>query len=122
MLQWLGTDCIREQIDQEFWLKRFGIWYDDIVRRGDVDAIFITDIRFRNEADMVQRLGGKVVRVVRGECVVGESVVRGTESHTTTHISETQLDTVVPDVVVHNDASVGSLQGKINELMATGAT
>ena len=111
LLQWLGTDCIRDQIDPDFWLKRFVLWYDQVVRDGSVDVVFVTDIRFRNEADMIRRLGGKVVRVVRE--------VSGDTDMTAHHVSETQLDTVIPDVVVRNDATVDTLQRKIDELMAT---
>jgi hypothetical protein len=116
LLQWLGTDCIRDQIDPDFWLKRFVLWYDQVVRDGSVDAVFVTDIRFRNEAEMVHRLGGKVVRVVRGERG-GDS--KDSTDPTHTHVSETQLDTVVPDVVVQNDSTVDTLQQSINDLMAT---
>ena len=115
LLQWLGTDCIRNQIDSEFWLKRFVLWYDNVVRKGGVDAIFITDIRFKNEAEMVWRLGGKVVRVVR------EGDDAPTDP-TTKHVSETQLDTVVPDMFMRNDKTVEALQQKINDMLASGTS
>ena len=58
----------------------------------------------------------RVVRVVSG---VSGGDAKDSTDPTHTHVSETQLDTVEPDVVVQNDSTVDTLQRKISDLMTT---
>jgi len=62
-LQKLGTDCVREQIGKDFWVKRMR---QEIKKFSD-RSITIGDIRFEEEAALVQSLGGVVVEIQRGE-------------------------------------------------------
>lgn len=58
-LQRFGTECIRDQIDQDFWLKRMRF---SLAPGG---RYVITDLRFQNEVDLVHELGGQIIEVVR---------------------------------------------------------
>lgn len=78
LLQWWGTDFRRKQ-DPNYWVKRLRKTLND--HRPDV--ALITDVRFRNEADLIHELGGTLVEVER----IGVPDVDVQE-----HRSESELD------------------------------
>lgn len=100
LLQFIGTDVFRNNYDKNIWtdLGKAAIqrWAD----RG-VDVV-ITDIRFANEADIVQDLGGIIIRIDRDD-----------DSDCDFHESE-KIDFDVDDVII-NDGSIESLQIKAEE-------
>jgi hypothetical protein len=61
MLQLMGTEAGRDVFHKDLWIlsleKKLGM-YKDVV---------IADVRFPNEIDFIQRMGGFVVRVKRGD-------------------------------------------------------
>ncbi len=57
-LQYLGTEAMRNY-QQDFWIRRM------LSAVIGLDRVVITDCRFPNEVDLVHRLGGTVVQVVR---------------------------------------------------------
>ena len=59
MLQLLGTEFGRELIADDVWVRALEH------RIKDADRVVIDDVRFPNEAEMIRKLGGVVVRVVR---------------------------------------------------------
>ena len=93
-LQHLGV-AVRNQ-DPEFWLRAAGITEGNIV---------VTDVRFLNEVDYIDRLGGDVIRVVRPGTAVG------------THVSETDLDQLHL-VEIHNSGTLEELAEKVRAVMA----
>lgn len=66
LLQWWGTDFRRAQ-DPEYWLKVIRNALNVIKARdeamGTSTLVFITDVRFPNEADIVKEFGGTIVRL-----------------------------------------------------------
>ncbi|RUM43541.1 MAG: hypothetical protein DSY80_05415 [Desulfocapsa sp.] len=60
-LQRLGTECVRDHIGKDFWVKRMQQEIDKFPDR----SIVIGDIRFEEEASMVQSMGGIVVEIQR---------------------------------------------------------
>jgi len=86
---------VRNQ-DPEFWLRAAGITEGNIV---------VTDVRFLNEVDYIDRLGGDVIRVVRPGTAVG------------THVSETDLDQLHL-VEIHNSGTLEELAEKVRAVMA----
>lgn len=93
-LQMFGTECLREQIQYDFWLRRLG---NSI---AGLDRAVITDCRFENEATFVHSLGGTIVQVWRPG-VVGSA-----------HVSDAG---VIADSTLHNDKGVIELWDKIDE-------
>ena len=70
MLQWWGTEFRREICGDTYWLDRL----DDTIRAiPDGSVVFVTDVRFPNEAEFVRQLGGSIVRVVRTNAPEGQS-------------------------------------------------
>lgn len=68
-LQRFGTECMRNQIDQDFWIKRMR----SSLRDGG--SFVITDVRFQNEADMIRELGGHILEISRPKSAIGSSHV-----------------------------------------------
>lgn len=95
-LQRLGTECLRDQIAKDFWIKRM---------RAELKPggfYVITDCRFQNEADLVRELGGVIVEVVRpGSAGSG-------------HISDNRI---TPDWTVGNDGTIQELSARIERLI-----
>lgn len=58
-LQRLGTEAGREVFHKD-------IWVISLLKRVNGDDAVITDVRFKNEIEMVHNHGGKIVRVKRG--------------------------------------------------------
>lgn len=61
-LQKIGTEVMRNNLDKSIWvycLERKLI--------NENSNFVITDVRFRNEIEMIKRLGGTIIRVERGE-------------------------------------------------------
>ena len=58
-LQKFGTECLRDQIRQDFWIKHMQN------RLQGVDKAVITDVRFENEAALVRSMGGKILEIWR---------------------------------------------------------
>lgn len=58
-LQLLGTEAGRNVFHKD-------IWVQSLINRVTTKKTIITDVRFRNEIEMVHNHGGKIVRVKRG--------------------------------------------------------
>lgn len=101
LLQYLGTDIVRNMIDINGWVK---IAADKIQEWRDRGVnVVLTDVRFQNEADVITNANGKLVRINRE-----------TDSNDT-HESEKQDFTV--DIEINNDGSVYDLHRKVRELL-----
>jgi predicted 2-oxoglutarate/Fe(II)-dependent dioxygenase YbiX len=88
MLQWLGSDVIRDQFDKNHWLS--------LARHKITSAkgvVCVTDVRYDNEAALVRELGGKVIRIVRTD-------VDGAAADT--HVSEAGVSDHLVDTVIEN--------------------
>lgn len=80
ILQGWGTDYRRQMHGEDYWLRQ---WTVRIIRETDEDVtIVVPDVRFLNEARMVQELGGYVFHVDRPDYSEGSDF----------HQSENDLD------------------------------
>ena len=68
----------------------------------------ITDVRRKNEADLICQHGGLLLRVTRPGFDTGD-----------THISETDLDDYAPVVDVENDGTILDLWAKVDRILRT---
>ena len=90
-MQLVGTEMFRKQWREDAWTKLAELR----IKRSNKDLIFITDVRFPNEADFIRSLGGKVVRITRnGFTKTGENL----------HDSEKFVNTIPVDMEIINDA------------------
>lgn len=66
VLQQVGSECMRDVFGEDIWISSLLSKITAIMNTYTDTPIVITDCRFPNEIQQIQRLGGKVVRVVRG--------------------------------------------------------
>jgi hypothetical protein len=98
LMQKLGTEIFRNQVDPDYWVKRGGAIISLLLKLGDV---VIDDVRFPNEAQYISDKGGLLVRVVRD----GH---KGLEGEYGEHASEQLQDSIIADYVI--SAPSGDLQ------------
>jgi len=99
----LGTSSHNIRYDQKkglYWLDDRRDW-DEAERNeaGKAKGVVISDVRFRNEVDLIKAAGGKVVRIVRKEA--------GLKGAAAQHQSETE-QLAIPDEVFDHHLLNGS--------------
>ena len=97
--QLVGTEWGRA-ISDTIWLD---IAYDNLSKKGTI----ITDVRFPNERDWLDSLGGKLIHVDRGGY---------TRTGETSHSSEAGLEIKGDDWVLYNKGSLEELRENVEEL------
>jgi hypothetical protein len=99
MLQFIGTDCLRNLIKTHYptigdnlWTMSFKKTIDDYIKKG-YRKFVIPDIRFPNEEQILRKYHNcNIIRVIR----------HGINS-TDTHVSENLIDQIKTDIIIHND-------------------
>jgi hypothetical protein len=64
LLQRLGTDVVRECIDEDYWVMKWKHSVDRTMHWGHDCKILVDDVRFNNEAAGIKVFGGLIVKVV----------------------------------------------------------
>lgn len=106
LYQWWGTDFRRNLFSNDYWLNIVHEKILDTYRLFGKDCIiFITDVRFKNEADFIRSIGGSVVRILRE--LKEEDF----------HISETNLDGYIFDFNLCNTGTLEQLTGKVEGML-----
>lgn len=94
LLQFVGTDIMRDSVDKDIWLKLFE------ARVQGMDRVVCCDMRFENERALIKKLGGRTILIQRPE---NRSV--------NPHISEQSLGEPEDyDIVVTNDDTLIGLE------------
>lgn len=103
-LQWLGTDVLRDRWP-DFWviIMRSRIQTE---RELGVKHIFIDDCRFSNEAELIRKMGGKVVHLD------GRRVVSNHQGHK----SEAGVAMYGIDTVIDNSLTLPRLKSQLDEV------
>lgn len=65
LMQTLGTEWGRNLVDREIWTKHLRNQIEKVAKGGSGFDIVIDDVRFPNEALVIEELGGKLVRIER---------------------------------------------------------
>jgi len=99
--QHFGTECMRHQFREDFWLKRAELEYVRVLQECHPAFFVIPDIRFENEVDWIREMGGEMWHVIRP--ALGEGIVRP-------HASEKGVERREDDTVFVNE------EGKIDGL------
>jgi len=100
ILQGHGTDYRRKLYDDQYWIKL----YMRKCLNCESDVIVTSDVRFKNEFELIHQMGGVVVRVVRGE-------------NKDRHESETALDGFSADYEIDNRGSLEETKQQVIKLM-----
>lgn len=90
-LQNYGTE-LRRKGDNDYWVNQWLTKANSLYLETGA-SIVVDDVRFLNEAEMIKRAGGIVVRVLK----------RGQEN-TMSHSSETEMAQIVPDTTIEVEA------------------
>lgn len=77
ILQWVGTDLFRAHMHPDFWLYALEKYLWDELDAGRIvaprDIIVCSDVRYDNEANFIQRLGGLVAHIKRADGKVAQT-------------------------------------------------
>ena len=110
-LQRIGTECGRKLISENVWADAMEREIRQLLERG-INHIVVTGIRYENELQMIQRLGGETVWIERPSARAShEEKIRSAaaSADTATHSSEVSLDVKRFDSVIENDGSLEQL-------------
>lgn len=101
LMQTLGTEWGRNTIDPDIWTKMAKDAINNIAWMTDGPAarIVVSDVRFANEAELIRKLGGSIIRIDNPHA-----------TPTRSHDSEESLP--IPDILVKNDGSKPLLYGR----------
>lgn len=116
VLQRWGTDYRRAQ-DQDYWIKRTALWVrawldvtkDDGVQHG---GLVNTSVRFPNERDFIDQLGGMIWHLRRKDA----SAIASQQDY----ISEKGLDILPTDRVINNNGTAAQLRTAASLMLASG--
>ena len=90
LMQWLGTDALRKEITDDFFVISMARAIDDSLS----NLIVISDVRFDDEARFVKKMGGTVIRIERPGYDNGLSDAR--KAHASEHgVSDSLVDGVI---------------------------
>lgn len=105
MLQELGTDLVRCQIDPDFWVK---IASYALSKLPVTIPVVIPDVRFENEATWIREQSGIIIRLVRKEAGLPDDLGR--------HVSESGIAHNNKDFIVENNSTVDDLYTNIEAI------
>lgn len=101
-MQTLGTEWGRDQIDPNFWVN---LWAARCAQRR---LVVVDDCRFPNEAQAVYELGGRIIKIIRPE--------HGNDEQVASHASESLIDKLPCDHILHNEGTLMELGRKVAQL------
>ena len=128
VLQYMGTEVFRNHFHNDIWVASV-----EHKLLNTEDDVVITDARFANEIEAVQRVGGTAIRVVRGESPAWYQAAidynRGPRGNTRYLLSKAELERhgIHPseyshigldfDATVENNSTIDLLHREINNLI-----
>lgn len=107
-LQKFGTECLRNQIRQDFWVKRMEVYLHKLVESPKTMPwkIVITDVRFENEAAMIRDRGGMIIQINRPGLVKSD------------HLSDAGVKILAHEVIVDNSGTLEQLHQVVDALFS----
>jgi hypothetical protein len=128
-LQLMGTEAGRNVFHKD-------IWVISLLNRARGKDVVVTDVRFKNEIDYIQKNGGIVVRVIRGEEPVwyNTALIQNStdiEKHWLLEDEHELMEQKFPDIhssewdwigcdfnyTINNDGTLQDLGNKIEEML-----
>lgn len=95
LMQNYGTQ-VRRNDDPNYWVRQWenNLFTGNILtsippQKEKLSRVTVDDCRFQNEAEAIKNNGGVIIRLERTDMV-----------HTDTHVSETEMDSIVPDYTI----------------------
>ena len=116
VFQIFGTEMFREKlgdffpemehIKENFWIYRFEMWYKNLKETNPSAKVVVTDVRFPNEAEIVKKLGGMVIKVNRDTGMLVDG-----------HSSEKNIDLIKGDVTIENNGTLEEYYKKVEQAL-----
>ena len=106
IFQWYGV--FKREQDINYWIKQLDIAIESY-KKLTVQCVnvFVTDVRFRNEADYIKSNGGLLWRIRN----------QAADSVWDTHASEMEIEMIECDNFIHNDSSMLRLEMEVKDVM-----
>ena len=116
-LQILGTDILRNHFHENIWVLSMEARIKDAKQN-----VVITDVRFPNEVRIIRELGGKIVRIKRGNDPEWFSLAASDHEsmpviYPNVHASEYSWAGTTPDYLIDNKGTIGDLREIVNDLL-----
>ena len=116
-LQILGTDILRNHFHADIWVLSMEARIKDAKQN-----VVITDVRFPNEVRSIRELGGKIVRIKRGDDPEWFSLAASDHEsmpviYPNVHASEYSWAGTTPDYLIDNKGTIGDLREIVNDLL-----
>lgn len=112
LLQKEGTEDGRNRFGNDIWINHLDKWMEIHKSKG-IHTFLITDVRFKNEADYIKRMGGKIIRIEAPERNKDLVACKNLDENASNHISETDLDNYYGfDLIIDNDYNSSMLKNK----------
>lgn len=113
MLQFVGTDLLRDNmnkimpgIGKDIFVRNFELWYLNDKQKNPNKLYVIPDVRFQNEVDYIQKLGGIVIKINRPSLESNDP-----------HPSEIELLGINNyDYLLENDSTLENLKQKLEAI------
>ena len=116
-LQILGTDILRNHFHADIWVLSMEARIKDAKQN-----VVITDVRFPNEVRSIRELGGKIVRIKRGDDPEWFSLAASDHEsmpmiYPDIHASEYSWASTTPDYLIDNKGTIEDLREIVNDLL-----
>ena len=116
-LQILGTDILRNHFHENIWVLSMEARIKDAKQN-----VVITDVRFPNEVRIIRELGGKIVRIKRGDDPEWFSLAASDHEsmpviYPNVHASEYSWAGTTPDYLIDNKGTIEDLREIVNDLL-----
>lgn len=113
IMQWLGTDIFRKQVDEEFWVKHMG-WRLEKLLVEQGECVVITDIRFDNEAELLKAYPHSEVWKIDASKRLAATGL-GLQGRTKDHATEKGIKHELLDFVVDNNEGFHNLFQQVDD-------
>lgn len=114
LFQKIGSEIFRDtlpnvipelNIKNNFWVRRFELWYHNYMNENPDGKIVVSDVRFTNEFNSIKNFNGVIIKINRDIKLYDE------------HVSEQNLKTISGDFEIENNLTLNRYYKNINELM-----
>jgi hypothetical protein len=117
VLQYWGTDVFRNHFHQDIWIASL-----ENKLRQTRDNVVISDCRFLNEVESIRRIGGRVIRIVRGQDPEWFHLARTSpqnmlDRYPGVHASEYSWAPTEFDHIVENNGTIDELYCELKNLV-----
>jgi len=108
LMQKIGTDIVRNQIDRDFWIKKLKENIDYLLQKN-ICQFVIDDVRFINEADFVKSYNGILIKIDR-DVLPYQGIYD--------HESESELYLIKCDYEIVNNGSIDDLKNSVDNIIS----